>query len=147
MSYHGVPLNPSPGVILGLGTVCELASKYGPLVLGSRTNNLFRRNTSFYPIETNSVFQRRIKRAARPSALRCFSWIPGLRNRICSPALPGSQTVSKPRMTPGWKENPRGKHSFFPRTVVRVSGDPGKTTHSAGMQPFFNLSDKVHLYY
>jgi len=27
--------------------------------------------------------------------------IPGLRNRNCSPALLGSQTVSKPGMTPG----------------------------------------------
>src|SRR5262249_55078222 len=48
-------VSPSSGVILGLETICELASKYGPLVLGSSINNLFRRNTSFYAIKTNSV--------------------------------------------------------------------------------------------
>jgi hypothetical protein len=86
-----------PGVILGLGTVCELARKYGPLVLGPRTNNLFRRNTSFYVIGTNSAFQRMIKRAACPSDTRCLSWVPGLRNLNART----SQKLSKPRMTPG----------------------------------------------
>lgn len=93
--------HPIPGVIPGLRKSSLLrgvldflrARDPGPIIYSEGIHR-------FYPFICR-VFYQRENKASCPSDMSCLSWVPELRNRIFSPALPGSQTVSKPGMTPG----------------------------------------------